>query len=46
MSKESFETKIYMPRDVEGKPNTEALNLIREIEEKFENNPSFIGSKI
>jgi len=35
-----------MPRDLEGKPNTEALNLAREIEKKFENNPAFIGSKI
>lgn len=43
MSKESFETKIYNPRDIEGEPNTRALDLVHELEEKFKANPAFVG---
>lgn len=44
MNSESFEKKLYDPKDVEGVPNTRALELIREIEQKFENNPAFVGT--
>lgn len=43
MNPESFKEKLYDPRDVEGNPNIRVLELIREIEEKFKNNPAFVG---
>lgn len=43
MNQESFEKKLYIPRNIEGKPNTEALGVIREIDEKFKDNPAFVG---
>ena len=30
---ESFEKKLYTPRDIEGKPNNEALEQLRDIED-------------
>ncbi|MBI2035803.1 MAG: nucleotidyltransferase domain-containing protein [Candidatus Liptonbacteria bacterium] len=43
MKPESFEGKLYNPRDVEGKPNTEALEQLRDVEKDLKNNPAFIG---
>ena len=43
MSKESFETKIYNPRNIKGEPNARALDLIQELEEKFKSSPAFVG---
>lgn len=43
MNKESFEKKLYIPRNSEGEPNQRTLEIIRELEEKFEQNPAFIG---
>src|SRR3989344_5864417 len=43
MNPESFEKKLYDPKDIEDVPNTRALELIREIEDKFNGNPAFVG---
>ncbi|MEK7083003.1 MAG: hypothetical protein AAB972_02430 [Patescibacteria group bacterium] len=43
MKFESFEKKLYIPRDVEGKPNKEALEEIRELEKQFAKSPMFVG---
>ncbi len=39
----SFEGKLYKPRNIEGEPNTEALERIRGLEAALSSNPSFVG---
>lgn len=41
--KERMETKLYLPRDVEGKPNKEELKIVGKIEKELSKYPSFIG---
>ncbi|TSC95072.1 MAG: hypothetical protein CEN87_84 [Parcubacteria group bacterium Licking1014_1] len=47
MNPESFkqesEQKLYIIRDIEGQPNREELEIVREIEKKLSKHPSFIG---
>lgn len=43
ISPESFEKKLYIPRDAEGEPNREELKKIREIENILKNHPAFVG---
>lgn len=37
------ETKLYIPRDVEGKPSREELQTIKEAEKKLSKIPGFVG---
>lgn len=43
MNPESFEKKIYIPRDIEGESLTQELAEVRQIEAKFDNVPEFIS---
>jgi predicted nucleotidyltransferase len=43
---ESFEKKLFIPRDAEGNPNTEALQEVREIEGRLEAHQAFVGVQI
>lgn len=40
---ESFEKKLYTPRDIEGEPNIEELRQIKELERVLEQHPKFVG---
>lgn len=40
---ERMETKLYVPRKVDGEPNREELEIIKGIEEKLSQHPAFIG---
>lgn len=41
--KERMKTKLYIPRNVEGKPNTEKLGIIKDVEKVLSKCPAFIG---
>ena len=41
--KKRMETKLYISRDIEGKPNREELMVIRKIEERLSHYSAFIG---
>lgn len=43
MNNESFEKKLYIARNAEGELNKEALDVIRELEQRPEDHPVFIG---
>lgn len=41
--KNAFETKLYIPRNVEGKPNKKELEIIREFDNRLRKYKEFIG---
>jgi len=43
MRPESFGEKLYIPRDIKGKPNKEELDTTRSLEEKLQQHESFVG---
>jgi len=43
MNRERFETKLFIPRNVDDEPNTQEIAEIRKLEEELSNNPAFIG---
>lgn len=43
MNPESFEKKIYIPRDIDGEPRIQELTEVRQIEAKFDDFPEFVS---
>ena len=43
MKLESFNNNLYIPRNVEGEPNRELLDITRAMEETLQQNESFVG---
>lgn len=43
MNPESFEKKLYIPRDVEGEPNKEDLEFLHSLQEKLSEKNGFVG---
>lgn len=42
-SPESFERKLFIPRNVEGEQNQKELEVIRTLEERLKDHPAFVG---
>lgn len=41
--KKRMETKLYVVRDVDGEPNREEIEIVRELEKELSKHPAFIG---